>query len=418
MYVTPSRTSQRVQQTNSSMCQCLKFLKKFVVMVMFIPQEHISQQIGEQIVIKPVALQSQSVAVLCFLRCLYAPVSFVSSCQTTFRVSSGFCSFETCAHTKRNRNRRPCSPHVLSLQLDRCNYERCVVLDKCAKNSAALSLLFRAASCGDRGTSALFRQSQFCESWKTLLRMRRDSCEPRERNGPLSLTRSRWPCAAASPHSLERCILHRFWLISDEWKKKGAHATAVCTDPALYVKWDGRTSSKDVCWTSSDWLPWRVSDLLVWSDFCVRNRHLQILLLNTCLTLRLQWQCVRCCIRESRHWYSYARMDCCCHVRRDARQTTTRASHASSSQWSRSPYHPDLIAVHPPDNDPSQCADGISTCWGQLLTKSGKSDMHVVCAPCQIILCCSSDNANVHADALWRMQFALKLSCEEGASND
>jgi len=43
----------------------LHVLKKFVEVAMLVPQEHILQQIGEQIVIVPVALQSQCLAVLC-----------------------------------------------------------------------------------------------------------------------------------------------------------------------------------------------------------------------------------------------------------------------------------------------------------------------------------------------------------------
>ena len=256
-----------------------------------------------------------------FLRCLYAPVSFVSSCQTTFRVSSGFCSFETCAHTKRNG----IDDRAV---LRSCHSSWTVVTTNvmlnlmCAKNSAALSLLFRTASCGNRG--------RLC--W---------GCG--ETRASLVSAADPWAWLAPGGRALPPVLTHLkgvSYIDFDSFlmsEKKGAHATAVCTDPALYVKWDGRTSSEDVCWTSSDWLPWRVSDLLVWSDFCVRNRHLQILLLNTCLTLRLQWQRLRCCIRESRRWYSYARMDFCCHVGRDARQSTTRASQASSSQWSRSP---------------------------------------------------------------------------------
>ena len=242
--------------------------------------------------------------------------------------------WDVCAHQTQS-NRQPCSPHVLSLQLDRWNNERYVELDVCQEFGGPFTPF------SDRQLWWLLKpKPSFC----------RASCGNRERlrwgcgetRASLRSAAGPWVWLGPADSALPPALTHSkeaFYSDFDTFlmsEKNGVHVTAVCPDPAWYVKGGRRTSSKDVCWTSSDWLPWRVSDLLVWSDFCVRNRHLQILLLNTCLTLRLQWQCLRSCIRESRHWYSYARMDLCCHVRRDETQIPElhiQIFHASLRTW-------------------------------------------------------------------------------------
>ena len=155
-----------------------------------------------------------------FSRCFHAPVSFVSSCLTTFQVSSGCCSFEKlCAHQSQP-NRRQRSPQDLSLQLDRRDNECCVVLDVCqiirgppVVGTLESPIVSAAPVVGTRG--------------RLLLRMRRDSSEPRERcrlhdSLPLPARCRRHPV-------ILRCIPQRFFdqsLMSD---KKSAHL-ATCTD--------------------------------------------------------------------------------------------------------------------------------------------------------------------------------------------
>ena len=165
----PSRTSQSATYKFVDV-SVPQVLKQFVEGDMLIPHEHISQQIGKQIVIKSMTLQSQSVAVLCFC-------GLVRASQFRIFLSDDFPGivrllffWDVCAH-QTQWNRRSRSPHVLSLQLDRCAYERCVVLDKCQEF-------------GDPFTP--FSDRQWWWPWKPQPSFGRASCGNRER--------LRWGC--------------------------------------------------------------------------------------------------------------------------------------------------------------------------------------------------------------------------------
>ena len=126
----PSRPSQRVQQTNSSMCQCLKFWKSLSKVICWSHRNISHSKSANRSSLS--RWLSKAKVLLC---CVFAVL--VRASQFRIFLSDDFPGivrllffWDVCAHQTQS-NRRPCSPHVLSLQLDRCNNERYVELDVC-----------------------------------------------------------------------------------------------------------------------------------------------------------------------------------------------------------------------------------------------------------------------------------------------
>ena len=120
----------RVQHTNSSMCQCLKFWNCLSKGRCWSHTRISHSKSANRSSLS--RWLSKAKVLLC---CVFAVLLRVS--QIRIFLSDDFPGivrllffWDVCAHQTQS-NPRSRSPHVLSLQLDRCNYERCVVLDKC-----------------------------------------------------------------------------------------------------------------------------------------------------------------------------------------------------------------------------------------------------------------------------------------------